>query len=113
VFCGETFTVQKQPKFVGIPQTQNGLETPPPRTEQDRIDDYEHGVEPNPPMGPRDTTPAPENQKPEVIVETTAKKYTTVKGAPLDRDKYLRHLAINFGEDKDAVLAEIKESRGK
>jgi uncharacterized Zn finger protein (UPF0148 family) len=112
-FCNTTFTVQKQPQFAGVPQTQNGLQMPPPRDQQDRINDYANGQDPSVgPIVPADPNAAQFDPgmsgKPEVIVES----YLTPQGVALDRESYLRHLAVAFaGNDREAVLAQVRASR--
>jgi hypothetical protein len=112
VMCHKSFTVQLQPEFHGMPQTQDGLVTPFPRDQQQRMDDYANGIQPDPNFYPRDTTPAPENQKPEVIVETAA-RYITANGVAVPYDSFLKHLAISFADNREAVLAEIRASNKK
>jgi hypothetical protein len=100
VMCNRTFTVQSQPQYHGIPQTQNGLATPFPRPEDQRVDDYSKGIEMTPDF------------QPEVIVET-AGLYQTAKGIALDSDAYIRHLAIEYATDRERILRDIKASRNK
>lgn len=107
IFCKNFFTVQKQPQFSGIPQTQDGMQMGPPRPEQDRIDDYGSGQDPNLPNPvPADAS----SQQPEMIVEGS---FLTAKGAELNRDAFIRHLAIAYAPDRETVLAQVRASRQK
>lgn len=135
-FCHHYFTVQVQPQYPNFPQTINGMpqqipgmpgqvETPmgdpamgaggfPP----DPMDPAAGAVPPWADDGgegfPDDDAEGKqaEEEPPPFAKQSSLPLFRTTAGARLTEDDYVRHLAIRFAPDRDAMIARIREERG-
>jgi len=126
-FCQSIFKVFAQPSHPFMPQTVNGqpFEVPgSPRRSDDPVQTA-GGPAPDPGAGPLPGDPAgggleqfrvdaaPAGGAPTAGLEQfRAGLYVTAKGVALPAESYLAHLAIEHAEDREAVIAQVRESRG-
>lgn len=132
-YCHACFTVQVQPQFPAFPQTIDGMpmqvpgmpgQIGGPPAAPDAMGDPMGGMDPAAAMdgqpGPGDAAGAPEDDGedseddgggdgPPWAKQSVLK---TASGRDLSYENYLRHLAIKFADDKDAVIETIREGRG-
>jgi hypothetical protein len=128
-FCHHYFTVQVQPQFPNFPQTMNGMpmsipgmpgqvETPSgvgPNGEDlgegmpPGMDEQEGGVPSGLDEGSDETEDSEDTQaEPPPFAKASFK---TVTGARLEEDDYVRHLAIHLAQDRDAMIALVREGQ--
>lgn len=129
-FCQAAFTVQVQPEFSAFPQTINGqpVDIPGMGGTSDNPDVPEDGEDPDQAAaGPTTPPGGTEEQPPEEGEEdddtdepidgggnpifNKKSSYHTGSGAVLDRQNYVRHLALGITTDRDRVLAHIRAER--
>jgi hypothetical protein len=132
-FCQACFTVQVQPQYPAFPQTINGMpvqvpgmgpqwpgeeEDPgagapmPGAQDPDDVDQDGDGF-PDDQEQPEDD--GDEDESDEDKAPPFAKKsllYATDKGDWLDEKQYMRHLALQHTNNRQAVLARIREENG-
>lgn len=130
-FCGVHFTVQVQPQYPNFPQTVNGVpqqipgmpgqvETPGAAPGMDGggfPPDDQSGLPPGGlegADGPVEGTDEGAEEMGDEEPPPFAKKesFRTTAGAVLDEDDYVRHLAIRYASDRDAMIARIRAERG-
>ena len=129
-FCQACFTVQVQPQYPAFPQTINGMpvQVPGMGPQWPGEEEPDPGApDPNGMPVPSDTDQdadgvpddeeAPEegNEESDDDAPPFAKKsllYRTDKGDWLDEQQYMRHLALRHSNNKQAVLARIREENG-
>lgn len=113
-FCQAAFTVQVQPMRNAMPQTINGQPVAVPGmpgevgTPQDAAQQASENQ--GTAFQPPDAIAAPFEPPTQI-----AAHYVTSRGAALDEESYLRHLAIRFADDdaRAAMIAEIRSSRAR
>ena len=128
-FCQSIFKVFAQPTHPYMPQTINGqpFEVPgSPRRSDDPVPTA-GGPVPEPGAGPLPEDPAatgglerfrvdaaPAGGAPTAGLERfrAGLRYVTAKGVALPADSYLAHLAIEHADDREAVIAQVREGRG-
>lgn len=133
-FCKSSFTVQIQPQYPAFPQTIDGQPvnvpgmgpdfspyggTPPGQEAPVPMDGEEDDESGNNPFaeGESETEP-PEESDDESGDEGgggnpfAKKSFRTATGAVLDREAYLRHLALACSPDRDATLARLRAING-
>lgn len=138
-FCHHYFTVQVQPQYPNFPQTINGMpqQIPgmPGQVETPMGDPaMGAGGFPPDPMDPAAGAAPPwaddggegfpdddaegkqaeedEEEPPPFAKQSSLPLFRTTAGARLTEDDYVRHLAIRFAPDRDAMIARIREERG-
>lgn len=138
-FCHHYFTVQVQPQYPNFPQTINGMpqQIPgmPGQVETPMGDPaMGAGGFPPAPMDPAAGAAPPwaddggegfpdddaegkqaeedEEEPPPFAKQSSLPLFRTTAGARLTEDDYVRHLAIRFAPDRDAMIARIREERG-
>jgi len=138
-FCHHYFTVQVQPQYPNFPQTINGMpqQIPgmPGQVETPMGDPaMGAGGFPPDPMDPAAGAAPPwaddggegfpdddaegkqaeedEEEPPPFAKQSSLPLFRTTAGARLTEDDYVRHLAIRFAPDRDAMIARIREEHG-
>jgi predicted RNA-binding Zn-ribbon protein involved in translation (DUF1610 family) len=132
-YCHTCFTVQVQPQFPAFPQTINGqpmqvpgmpgqIGGPPAAPGQDPMDpmaggvsgeddgnpfadDTEDGGEPG--EGPGDDSGEDDEDGAPPFAKGSMLR--TASGAQLSYNTYLKHLAIKFADDRDAVIERVRQ----
>lgn len=117
-FCDSVFTVQVQPKYPAMPQTINGVPQEMPGMPGTPGQPGAAQEPAQPDAGPSEVFEPPEAQVPSfqppdgaVAASLRERMYVTGKGVALSEEAYLRHLAIYFAEDREAVIAQVRASR--
>lgn len=106
-FCHTHFSVQVQPQFSGMPQTIDGQPVEIPGM-PGSVDEAEpEGLPGQEPVQPGQT--APEGVEAPAPVPD---QFLNAQGVVLDRDRFMKHLAIHFADDREAVLAQVRATRG-
>lgn len=121
-FCHRFFTVQVQPEFRGMPQSVNGQPYNVPgmpgggpdagatdEVEADAVGNAQDGA---PPEEPDEDPDAPgiegaDDGKPNPFAAQSM--LVTKEGLALPTRAYLQHLALAHAEDRDAVLAQVRD----
>jgi hypothetical protein len=141
-FCHASFTVQVQPQFSAFPQSIGGMPIDVPGMGPDEgmapPQDLAPGAQPPgagevpgdggpvPPgaQGGAESQPGEEEDPQEETDEdegddnpfaskSKTSSYRTHTGATLDRDSYMRYLALQHAGNRDLVLAQIRAENGK
>jgi hypothetical protein len=137
--CHASFTVQVQPQFSAFPQTIGGQPVDVPGMGPDEgiapPQDFAPGAQPAGPGGaggpvppgaqggaesqpgeegdPEEETDQDQGDDNPFSSKSKTSAYLTHTGAVLDRDAYMRYLALQHASNRDEVLAKIKAENGK
>jgi hypothetical protein len=132
-FCKASFTVQIQPQYPAFPQSIDGAPvnvpgmgpdfspyggTPPGAEAPMPMDGEEDDTDEGDPMGTNadETEPPPEDDEDDEDSNNngpiTKKTYRTMTGVRLDREAYLRHLALACSPDTQQVLRRVRAVNG-
>lgn len=138
-FCHTSFTVQVQPERPSMPQTIDGQPFPIPGMPGDPTDRGVPQEAPVPGDAPAFTppdrgdafVPPAQDQIPQQAASLVVRLppdpsqrvkfsiaprqafYITKDGVVLPEDSFVRHLAINFADDREAVLEQVKVERAR
>lgn len=119
-FCHSSFTVQIQPQFSAFPQTIDGVPVDVPGMPSNSMNPgMESGMDdPSVADAPPGEDVEPEDEEDGGEAEGDAPaflkgSFLTHTGSALDVDDYLRHLAIECGPDRAAVIRRVKMRRGR
>lgn len=132
-YCHACFTVQVQPQFPAFPQTIDGMpmQVPgmpgqiggPPAAPDPAMGGMDPSMDPmgggagmDPEMGAEDPDGAPgeddeDDGGGDAPPWAKNSMLKTASGVALGWDNYLKHLAIKHADDKDSVLARVREGR--
>jgi hypothetical protein len=132
-YCHTCFTVQVQPQFPAFPQTIDGMpmQVPgmpgqiggPPAAPQPGMDPSMDPMGGGAPMDPDagaggfpgadggDDEEDPEDGGGDAPPFAKGSMLKTASGANLEWDNYLKHLAIKYADDKDAVIERVRGGR--
>lgn len=121
-FCGTSFTVQVQPKTPSMPQTVDGTpyhnpempgeETPPgeavPGQENEGLP-QETPIAGEDVPNPNPFTDGAPKAKPNPFAAILRPQFITRQGNKLSEEDYIKHLALAYADDREAVLEALRE----
>lgn len=129
-FCQAAFTVQVQPEFSAFPQTIDGqpVDLPGMGGTSDNPDvapdedDGQAAAAPTDIPGGNETQPPEEGEDDDSEDEPVdsggnplfnKKSFRTRSGAAVDRDTYIRHLALGVTDNRDGLLARMRGEKSR
>jgi hypothetical protein len=110
-FCHTHFTVQVQPAHPAMPQTINGQPVPAPGMPGGpHQPSWQEGTPDNyaPPEVQDPAMYEPPDESSTFEAEASKQYFMTDRGFALDADAFQRHLALKFGDDREAVLMQVR-----